>query len=71
MTSAIEATAQLAADNAGGTILSVDALRAIAGTLSAASSSPNGVLYSGPINDTLQAYGMGDTRHYAKGAVPE
>ena len=56
VTSAVDAIAQLAADNANGTVLTINELRALAESVSAASSSPNGVLYSGPLNSTTQAF---------------
>jgi hypothetical protein len=56
MTSVANAITQLADGNASGKIFTFDELRGIAGSVSAASSSPNGVLYSGPLNNKTQAF---------------
>jgi hypothetical protein len=55
MITAADAIQQLADANRTGAIFTVNELRAIAASVSAASSSPNGVLYSGPMPNGAQS----------------
>jgi hypothetical protein len=60
MTTAADAIAQLAADNANGLVLSLNQLRALAASVSAATTNPdgNGVLCSGVLPDGIYAYNI-------------
>jgi hypothetical protein len=60
MISAVDAIAQIDAGLGSGKVYSVNELRTIAGSVSAASSSPDGIVYSGSING-IEAYKMVDS----------